>query len=182
MAQGITYSKEVVAKILEDYKQTKSIYQAAKINKVHYLTAQKYIKQSGIDGRSLLPQLRTQSPIYIYKDIYKEKDIKIREDNIYKKDTDKILSPNNKITDKTQQYISKLSPILLKMIKRYKDEADTIPIEKLYLSFGTLFDKYDRLTGRDKAGPDSQVIMNFYGDTSKVNKLLDKIKQSKGSL
>ena len=182
MVQGITYSREVVQNILADYKANNSIYGAAKRNKVHYNTANKYIKQSAIDGRSLLPQLRSQSPIYIYKDIYNKEDKRKDNNVILNKDTEKIISSNSSNKDKTYQYISKLSPILMKMIKRYKDEADSIPIEKLYLSFGTLFDKYDRLTGKDKAGPDSQVIINFYGNDNKVKDMISKIKSSKGSL
>ena len=186
MVQGITYSKEVQESIIADYKANNSIYGAAKRNKVHYNTANKYIKQSGIDSRTLLPQLKSQAPgispiynIYNKEDIRRE-DIKSKEDIKY--NTDKTLSHNNSIQDKSQYYISSLNTILSRMLKRYKAELKDIDINKMYLHYGTLHDKLNTLLNKDKAGPDSQVIMNFYGDDSKVKGLISKIKDSKGKL
>ncbi len=189
MPKGQPRTKEEIQEIVEYYQSTKSIYQTYKTYKSSYSQIKKYLLQSGVeivkppvDGKRLLPQLKSQAP-YIYKeeDIKKEdKDIlgKIRKD-ILSKDTDKTLSPN---ISKDQYYIKNINIILTRMINMYKRELTDIPIKALYLHFGTLFDKLNHLTGKDKLSPDSQVIMNFYGDDVRVKSLIAKIKQSKGSL
>ena len=93
-------------------------------------------------------------------------------------DTYKVISPNNK----DLYYIKTINSILSKLLNRYKREYMDIDVNKLYLHTGTLMDKLNHLTGKDKLSPDSQVIMNFYGDDKRVKGLITKIKESKGSL
>ena len=181
MPHGIAVDPEVIKNVLSDYKETGSIYAAAKKNKIHYNTAKKYIDIKSIDKRTsplasnttpvIIPELIPDAPIY---NIYKKEENIYKDESILNKDINKALSIN-----KEELYIKLLSPIISKMLKRYKKEGDSIPIEKLYLTFGTLFDKYDRLVSKHDINPDSQVIINFYGDDKKVKDMLSTIRESK---
>ena len=184
MVSGIKHSKDKIEKILQDYKYTNSIYQTAKKNKIHYLTAKKYINQyihniKPIDGRSLFPKLKGTPDNKILDNIYNNKDIKLNDNNVSKKDTAIALNNNKPTVTKEDYLINSINKLLTKLINRYKKEYKEIPIKSLYLHFGTLFDKLKILTDEDKFNPDSQVVINFYGNEDKVRSMINKIRSSK---
>lgn len=191
MTSGIKYTQDKIDNILQVYKDTKSIYQAAKKNNITYKYAKKYIYQyikdiKPVDKRTLLPALKApgslDNNIYINKEDIITKDIDNISDkniNIYNSDKDKVLQDNNYKITKESYLIKSIDNLLSKFILRYKREYKDIPINSLYLHFGVLFDKLNIIMNKDKLSPDSQVVINFYGNESKVKDMINKIRDSK---